>query len=216
MEHKIQTREEELANAITHGLGILFALVAIPFLIYWSAQNDSAQGIWASSIFSIATLMVYFSSTIYHAINNSSIKNTMRVWDHISIFIMIGGSYTPFIYRYTDTATSKMFLVVMWSIITLGCLKKIFFTGKFELLSVALYLVLGWMIVFVGQPMLNNLPPSVFWLILWGGIAYTTGVIFYMWKGLKYQHAVWHCFVLTGTVIHYFAVYKSISFPVKI
>jgi hemolysin III len=216
MQRREQTQKEEVANTITHGLGIVFAIVALPFLIYLSAKHDSVHGLWAISMFGFGMLMVYFSSTIYHAVSTARAKQTMRVWDHISIFLMIGGSYTPFVYRFVESSTARNFLIVLWIIIALGCIKKIFFTGKYELLSVLMYLGLGWMIVFISNPMLQNIPDNVFWLLLWGGIAYTIGVVFYLWRSLRYHHAVWHCFVLIGTITHYFAVYNSISFQSKI
>jgi len=134
----------------------------------------------------------------------------MRMWDHIGIFLLIGGTYTPIVCRYTDTRTAVIFLSVMWTLIAAGSILKIFFTGRYDRLSTFIYLFLGWMVVFIIQPIRAHMPFEIFMWILAGGLAYTLGVVFYKWRNLKYQHSIWHLFVLAGTVLQFIAVYKSL------
>lgn len=214
MSDRKQTPQEEIANVITHGAGVVFCLVATPFLIMLTSKNEPANGIWAVSIFSFGMLMVYLSSTLYHAAKGERVKKALRVWDHISIFLLIAGTYTPVVYRYTDHSTSTVFLTVMWSIVALGIIKKLFLTGKYQTLSLILYLALGWMAVFIIKPLIHNVPNEVWYWLAIGGLCYTSGVIFYRWKKLQYHHAVWHCFVLAGTITHYVAIFRGASLPV--
>jgi hemolysin III len=211
-----QTITEEKINSITHALGILFSVIAIPYLIAYAAERSNSSTVWGVCIFSFAMLMVYFASTIYHAVKqNTDTKRMLRIWDHISIFVMIGGSYTPVVIKFTEPGTAFIFLTVMWSIIVLGSCLKIFYTGKYILLEVILYIALGWMAVFIIKPLIANMPSQIFTFIMASGLFYSVGVIFYLWKKLSYHHAVWHVFVLAGTVTHFFAVYNSIPINIK-
>jgi hemolysin III len=211
-----QTLIEEKVNSITHAAGIIFSIIAIPYLIAYAAERSNAATVWGVCVFSFAMLMVYFASTIYHAVEqNTTTKRKLRVWDHISIFVMIGGSYTPVVIKYTDAGTAFSFLTTMWSIIALGSFLKVFYTGKYILLEVMLYLLLGWMAVFIIKPLIANMPSDIFVFILASGLFYSVGVIFYLWKNLTYHHAVWHVFVLAGTVTHFFAVYNSVPINIK-
>ena len=212
-----QTLSEERANYITHAFGILFSLIAIPVLLMYAAEKSSASTVWGVAVFSFGMLMVYMASTIYHAVKqNTKAKRVLRIFDHIGIFVMIGGSYTPLVIKYTDTQTATLFLSTMWGIILFGSLLKIFYTGKYLLLEVGIYLALGWMIVFIIKPLIANMPSQIFLFILVSGIFYSIGVVFYLWKKLNYHHAVWHVFVLAGTVTHFFAVYNSIPLHIKL
>jgi hemolysin III len=160
--------------------------------------------------------MVYLSSTLFHAIQHKQAKRMLQVWDHISIFMLIAGTYTPMVVKFTDKSTALVFLGIMWSIVAVGSLLKLFFTAKYELVSVALYVVMGWMAVFIFKPITANMPSQILWWLVFGGLAYTLGVIFFLWKKLTYSHAIWHVFVLTGTVTHFFAVYNSIPVNIKL
>lgn len=212
-----QTLSEEKANYITHAIGIAFSVIAIPVMIIYAVEKSTASTIWGVSVFGFAMLMVYIASTIYHAVQqNTRRKRILRIFDHIGIFVMIGGSYTPLVIKYTDTATATVFLGSMWGIIALGSVLKLFYTGKYVLLEVLLYLALGWMVVFIINPLVANIPSQIFTYIVAGGLLYSVGVVFYLWKNLEYHHAVWHVFVLAGTVTHFFAVYNSIPINIKI
>lgn len=209
MAERKQTVQEEVVNTITHGLGILFCLIAIPALIIYSIQKGSVSTVWSVSIFGFGMLMVYSSSTLFHAIKHHPTKRTLQVWDHISIYLLIAGSYTPLVVKFIDNYTATIFLSIMWGIVVIGSFLKIFYTGRFQLASTILYLAMGWMAVFIIKPFLHNIPLNVFWWLLAGGLSYTLGVYFYIREHRQYHHAIWHCFVLAGTILHYVAVYKS-------
>ncbi len=202
--------KKEIANTITHGIGILFFLIATPFLIIKAFPLKTIYLI-ACIVFTIGLIMVYSASTLYHAIQKESLKKKLRVYDHISIYMLIGGSYTPFIAKYLVYPKAGTFLIIIWCIIAIGIILKFFFTGKYDFISTASYLGLGWMAVFVGKPMLIHMPDHVFYLLLAGGLCYSLGVIFYAWKKFVYHHAVWHCFVLGGSVTHFFSVWYALG-----
>ena len=205
---RIQTIPEEIANTATHGIGFLLVLVLFPLLMTKGVQSDFRGYPIALSIFGFGLFTVFLSSTLYHAIQNTHAKGLIRIWDHISIFFLIGGTYTPIVWKFTPPATATLFLGTMWGLIVLGSTLKIFFIKKHEKLSVAIYVAIGFLGLFIIRPLTAHLPLEIFWWILAGGIAYLVGVIFYRWKKLPYQHAIWHLFVLTGAICHYVAIYK--------
>lgn len=206
---RTQTSKEEIFNTATHGAGVLFCLIAIPMLIYYASQVSTIATVYSSAIFGFGMLMVYSSSTLFHAVKSDAAKRTLQIWDHISIYLLIAGSYTPLVVKFIANDTAIIFLSVMWGIVLLGSILKIFFTGRFHLASTILYLALGWMAVFIIKPMINNIPLEVFLWLLSGGLLYTFGVYFYVKEHKPYHHAIWHCFVLAGTIAHYVAVYIS-------
>jgi hemolysin III len=207
--YRSQTREEEKVNALTHGLGIVFTIIALPFLIKEAANYGAMYAVPTVCVFGIGMLVTYSSSTIYHFVEDPKRKHFWHVCDHICIFLLIGGTYTPVIFRHIDFTQAVWFMATMWSIIILGIVFKLFFTGKFEWFSLVLYVFLGWMLVFVASPISKTMSGDVFNWILYGSFAYMTGIIFYKWRSQKYSHAIWHCFVLMGTIAHFIAVYKS-------
>lgn len=207
---KIQSSSEEILNTATHAVGVLLILLFLPLLISRAIQNNNPQMIFSLAIFGFGMFTAYLASTMYHLVKKEATKRKLRVLDHIGIFLLIGGTYTPIVCKYTDTTTAIYFLSVMWSLIIAGSVLKVFFTGRFNLLSVIIYLFLGWMVVFILQPLHEQMPMDVFLWILGGGLAYTTGVVFYRWHSLKYQHGIWHLFVLAGTVLQFIAIYKSV------
>ncbi len=215
MPYRAQTDLEENVNAITHGLGILLSLIAIPFLIVKSTESEDFVMVWGVSIFSFGMLAVYLSSTVYHSLREPKLKRVANIVDHISIFFLIGGTYTPLILHYIPRETAAIFLTAQWLIILGGIIMKLFFTGRYEWLSVALYISLGWMLVFVIKPLIHTMPSHIFLWIIGGGICYTFGVIFYIREHKKHAHNIWHLFVLAGTVMHFIAVYKSLDVTVN-
>jgi len=215
MADHIQSANEELANSITHAFGILFCAIGTPFMIGYARADGSAVTLWSVSIFCFGMAMVYLSSTIFHALYHTKYRRVLEVLDHISIFLLIAGTYTPIVIKYTDKTTAFIFLGIMWSIVAVGSFLKIFFMGKYQMLSLAMYLVLGWMAVFIIKPIMAHMPTQILWCVVGGGLAYTFGVIFFVWRRLTYSHAIWHLFVLTGTVIHFIAVYESIGVRVR-
>ena len=208
--NRVQTIREEKINTLIHGLGILFVILSSPFLIL-KARMFSVSMIVAVSVYAFGMLAVYSSSTIYHALQTPHLKVKANIIDHISIYLLIGGTYTPLIIHYTRPETALIFLTVQWSIILAGAILKLFFTGKYEIVSVGLYMTLGWMIIFVIKQVLHNMPPVIFNWIIAGGISYSVGIIFYRRHQAYYAHNIWHCFVLAGTIFHFIGIYKSLD-----
>ena len=214
MSSRTQTLLEERVNSITHGLGVIFSLYCI-YILWQKALPTGDQAMIAGvSIFSIGMLAVYATSTIYHAVQHPPYKKIANIADHIAIFILIGGTYAPIILRYVPENTALVFMIVQWLIILAGIVFKLFYTGKYEWLSVTLYITLGWMLLFVIEPIIQTMPADIFFWIISGGICYTSGIIFYLLNERKHAHNIWHCFVLAGTLLHFIAVYKSIDVEV--
>ncbi len=211
MPYRVQTNLEENVNAITHGMGVVLSLIAIPFLIIKSTHTVDGMMVWGVILFSFGMLAVYLSSTVYHALRHPQLKRVANIVDHISIFFLIGGTYTPIILHYVPQQTAFVFLTVQWLIIFSGVVLKLFYTGKYEWLSVTLYISLGWMLVFVVKPLILTMPSTIFYWIIGGGICYTFGVVFYVIGHRKHAHNIWHIFVMAGTIFHFIAVYKSLD-----
>ena len=204
-----QTSKEELINAATHGAGLVLAFIAIPFL-FLKADAGNAKLMFALGTFSFGIIAVYSSSTFYHVVNHPILKKRANIADHISILFLIGGTYTPIVLIYTTPQLSLVFLSTQWSIIALGTILKIFFTGRYDNLSLILYILLGWMLIFIINPVLLLMPDDIFYLVIAGGISYSAGTIFFRLDHRLHAHNIWHCFVLGGTVFHYIAIYKSL------
>lgn len=206
---------EELINAITHGLGVLLILISVPLLLSEASTYGKITTIAAVSLFSFGMLATYLSSTLYHACQRPGLKRICLIADHISIFFMIGGTYTPLVEKYVPHHIAVPFLCTMWGLILAGAILKIFFTGRYEWLSTLFYVFLGWMILFIIEPVSAAMPPHIFWWVIAGGIAYTVGVVFYRMRR-PYAHCVWHCFVLVGTILHFTAIYQSIPLQIAL
>jgi hemolysin III len=210
MFHRSQTRNEELANGISHILGVLFCLIAMPFVIMIAYRRDDSATVLSVITFGVGMLLVYTSSTLYHLTKNEKTKRLLNTADHISIYYLIAGTYTPLMVRYLNHDTTVVFLGVMWFIVALGTFFKIFYAKRFEVLSMLLYLIMGWMIIFVIKPLSHTVPSVVLDLILAGGISYTFGIYFFVKGDKRYYHTIWHLFVLLGTILHYISIYISL------
>lgn len=210
MPKRPQTPKEEVANSLSHGLGLILGLIGIPFLIQKGIESSEPSALIGSAIFSLGILMVYTSSTLYHALKVLRWKNKLQVFDHISIYFLIAGSYTPMIFAILQPDKALIFLLILWGSVLIGTFFKIFFTGRFKILSVALYLLMGWLALFFMNDMLEKISLETLSWIGAGGIAYTVGVFFYVKSNRPYFHAIWHVFVLVGTIAHYIAVYQLI------
>lgn len=201
-----QTLEEELANSLTHGIGVLFSVVAISLMITFSVLNGSILHIISSSFFGGAFLLMYTFSTLYHAIQHEKTKSLLRIFDHISIYILIAGTYTPFLLIGLGDTKGWIMFGIVWSIAVLGIFFKVFFKHRFPKMSLILYLGMGWIAVFIALPLYEKLPTHILSLLLAGGLSYTVGTIFYANKRMLYAHSIWHVFVLIGTITHFIAV----------
>ena len=198
-----------MANALSHGLGILLVLAFSPLLFIKAHLSEIKNLPLAIGVYVLGLLMVFTFSTLYHATVNLSIKKILRVFDHISIFILIGGTYLPLVLLHADPTRAKYLLTIQWLIILAGIIKKVFFTGRFEALSTSVYVVLGIMTLGTGKTFWQSLPTSSLYLIVAGGLMYLIGVVFYQNRKLAYGHFIWHIFVLTAAILHFLAIYLA-------
>lgn len=198
---------EEIAHGLTHGVGIVLAIAGLCVLVTFSALYGSAVHVVASSIFGASMIVLYTASTLYHSLPMPETKRIMRVVDHASIYLLIAGTYTPFTLVTLEGAWGWSLFGVVWGLAIAGIIFKLFFTGRFDRLSVAIYVAMGWCGLVAIKPMMAALPTLGLWLLVAGGLAYTGGVIFYLLeRRMRYHHAIWHLFVMAGTTLHYFVV----------
>ncbi len=203
--------KKEIANAVTHGLGFITFATLIPILFVKASNYDVNYKLVGLIFFSIGLVAVYLSSTFYHAIMHEKTKNILRVADHISIYYLIAGTYTALLMQTIPFDRIMWFIVILWSIVLIGTIKKIYLTGKYDAISTALYVGMGCMGLFEINTILQFTPDKVLLYILLGGLCYLLGVIFYAWKRYTYHHAVWHLFVLAGSVLHFFGIWYAIE-----
>ena len=204
------TLKQEAVNSIIHAFGILFGIISIPILTALAAKNAHLAGIVGASIYGFSFLMLFSFSTMYHGFQHPQIKKVLEVFDHISIYFLIAGTYTPFLLIYLNNSFGISLLSVLWGLTVLGIVFKIFFTGRFEIISVIIYIAMGWIMIVGGRRFFNALPADVLTFIVIGGGLYTIGVVFYLWRSFTWHHAVWHFFVLAAAVCHYVAVLLAV------
>jgi hemolysin III len=202
--------KQELVNSIIHGFGILFGIVSIPILIALATKSDNTPGIIGAAIYGFCFLMVFAFSTLYHGFQQAQVKEILQILDHISIYFLIAGTYTPFLLIYMNNAFGITLLSVLWGLTALGSIYKIFFTGRWDKLSTFIYLAMGWIMIVGGRTFFVSLPTPVLIMIFIGGGLYSLGVIFYLWEKYTYNHAIWHFFVLAAAICHYVAILLAV------
>lgn len=210
MEYDIKSIQEEHYNMISHGVGILGFLILSPFLIVYAFSTGNGWYLIGSIIYCISLLMVYTSSTLYHSVYTDPLRKRLRILDHISIYFLIAGSYTPFIFTHFRDPRGWTILVILWGMTLLGSILKLYFTHKYKIVSTVAYIVMGWMAIFIIEPLMITVSSDCFMWIGIGGAFYTTGVIFYLWESLYQNHFIWHLFVLGGSISHFIAIYLII------
>jgi hemolysin III len=202
-----QSQGEEFANSVSHGIGLIAAIVGAPVLIVHAMEHGDAQFIVGASIFSVTTILLYLASTLYHMLPISNIKRVFNVIDHSAIFLLIAGTYTPFTLGILQGAWGWSLFGVVWGLAIIGIILKAFNKVSHPVISNGLYLLMGWIVLIAIEPLLVKMPTAGLLYLLAGGLFYTAGIIFYMTDSrLRYGHLIWHVFVLVGTVSHYFAV----------
>lgn len=205
------SNREEIANSITHGIGALLSIVALVVLIMVAANQDDILHLVSFSIYGVTLILLYMSSTLYHSFTKPRIKDLFARFDHVSIFLLIAGTYTPILLINIQGVLGWSIFVMIWTIAIAGATVRVIYPYRFRKLMVVVYLLMGWTFVLLGKIILTSLPPaSVNYLVL-GGIAYSVGVIFYLWRTLPYGHGIWHLFVLAGSILHFFAIYFSVQ-----
>lgn len=197
---------EELANAITHGLGIILSIVGLAVLTGFAAAYGETRHVVGVSVFGAALVLLYTASTLYHSIPSPKAKEILRALDHSFIFILIAGTYTPFCLVTLQGVWGWGLFAFVWTLAIIGIICRLWLGRKSGTVSIIVYLLMGWCIVPAFNTLVESIEPIGLWLMVAGGIAYTGGVVFYLWRKLPYHHAIWHLFVLAGSVLHFLAV----------
>lgn len=205
--HNLYSFGEELAHSLTHGLGAVLAIIGLCVLVARAVLYGGSRELLAGSIFGASLILMYAASTLFHSIPLPRPKHIFRVIDHCLIYVLIAGTYTPFtLIALAGSPWGMRLFVFTWGLAAVGILFKIFTTGRFEWLSLGVYLAMGWCGVVAGSEIIAAVPPAGLWLLLAGGLSYTFGTLFYASTRLRYHHAIWHVFVLAGSAFHFFCV----------
>lgn len=202
-------KKEEILNTVSHGIGIIFGIFGF-FLLLNKNSDKSDYALLGILIFSFSIVLLYSASTAYHAIAKPSLKNKFRILDHISIYFLIAGTYTPVALITLINGNGWLIFSVVWSIALFGAVLKLFFTGKYEILSLLLYVIMGWLIIFDFQNLIALTSSLGINLLMLGGASYTIGILFYAIQKIPYNHFIWHLFVLGGTISHWLFIYIDV------
>ena len=205
--------KEEIISSIIHGIGIFLSIAILSVLVTLSAVYGNVYSIVSCAIFGFSMLLMYSASTLYHAIPYPQAKKILKKFDHIAIYYLIAGTYTPFLLVVMRNTFGWTLFAIIWGLAIIGTILKIFLpsNGK-KLWSIGLYLLMGWLVIIASRTLFALMPKLAIVFLILGGAFYTTGIIFYIWKSKKYTHAIWHGFVLLGTIMHFFAILFSCVF----
>ena len=201
---------EEVAHAVTHGVGLLAAIAGLVILLVEAAATRDPWRITACAVYASTLVLLYGTSTLYHALSATRARAILRVLDHSAIFLLIAGTYTPFALVSLRGPWGWTLLGIVWGLAALGITAKAVFGTRWPVFSTVIYVGMGWVVVVAVKPLVAHVPPAAIAWLLAGGIAYTGGVVFYAWTKLRYSHAIWHLFVLAGSVCHYVAVFRYV------
>ena len=205
-----QTRTEELANSITHGFGFFASIVAVAFLIYTSKTSGTYGVTISCAIYGGTLILMYLASTLYHGFVSPRLKYIFRTVDHISIFLLIAGTYTPFLFITLGGNQGWTFLSLIWALAFAGILFRILFRKTFSKVCLAIYLGMGWLSLFIMKPLMISLPEQGLSWLLAGGFFYTMGTVFYAWQKLLFHHTIWHLFVIAGSLCHFYCILQYV------
>ncbi len=197
---------EEIFNGITHGIGTLLSIAALVLLVVIAAVKGNAWHVVSFSIFGTTLVLLYLSSTLYHSFTKVKVKNLFARFDHAAIFLLIAGTYTPLLLTVVRGALGWTLFGIIWGVAITGVVVRSIYLTKFRKLMVGVYVAMGWMFIFAIIPLINNLSGISLTFLFLGGGFYSLGVIFYVWRNLKYGHGIWHLFVLAGSIMHFFSV----------
>lgn len=202
----IFSKGEEIANAIIHGIGAVLSVAALVILITFSALDGTGWHMVSFTVFGATMLLLYTCSTLVHSFPPGKAKDIFEILDHSSIYLFIAGTYTPFLFVAIKGTLGWTLFGIVWGIALAGTVFKSFFVKKFLHTSTLLYIVMGWLIVFAWGPLVKSVPTEGVILLVIGGVLYSIGAIFYVWRGFRFHHAIWHLFVVAGTIMHFFSV----------
>ena len=198
---------EEKINVVSHGIGIIMSIIASIFLIIKGVENNNAINLFGYIVYGVSLILLYSASTIYHNSKTESVRRKLNVFDHASIYVLIAGTYTPYSLITLNGTTGWIVFGIIWSLAISGVILKLFFIGKYNILSTSMYVIMGWLMIIAVKPMAENLSKEgLLWLLV-GGISYTIGAVLYSIKKIKFNHAIFHVFVLIGSMCHFISIY---------
>ncbi len=203
---RIQTRREENFNAATHALGALLGIAGFILLIIFESKKTD-WSLFSVIVYGLSIIILFTASTLYHSVKSEKRKHYFRIVDHISIYLLIAGTYTPILLITLADSLGWTLFWVVWGIALFGVFLKLFYTGKFEIFSTLLYLIMGWLIVFDFSNLIASMPTNGIIFLIIAGLSYTVGIIFYAVQRIPYNHVIWHLFVLAGAIFHYFMIF---------
>ncbi|WP_298781183.1 hemolysin III family protein [uncultured Polaribacter sp.] len=207
LNHRYNDKEERL-NIISHGFGLVLSIIAFPFLLIKSLDFEGFWKPLSFVIYGLSLIILYAASTFYHAAKNPKKRRQLNIFDHAAIYVLIAGGYSPFCLVALDSNLGWYMFVFVWFFALIGVILKLFFTGKFDKISTAMYLLMGWQVMFFIKPLMNSLSIENFQLLVAGGVFYTIGAILYSIRKMPYNHAIFHVFVLLGSLSHFIAIYN--------
>jgi hemolysin III len=202
----LETPAEEIASMLTHAIGGVLAVAGLIMLVTYAASHGDATRITSVSIYGSSMVLLYFASACYHLVKDPRTKRTLKILDHASIYLLIAGTYTPILLVSMRGVWGWSLFGVVWTMALAGAVLKLFYVDRFESLSTSMYVLMGWLVVIGAKPLLAAIPAHGIILLAAGGLSYTFGVAFYVWDSLPFNHAIWHLFVIAGSVCHFFAV----------
>lgn len=203
----MQSLGEEIASSVTHGIGAALSIAALVLLVVFASKHGETWRIVSLSIYGATLVFLYLSSTLYHSFPEGKTKRFFQLVDHVSIFLLIAGSYTPVVLIALQGLWGWTLFGIIWTLAIGGILAKIFLMGKLKIISVLFYIAMGWIIVIALKPLLRAVPIELFAWLFAGGLSYTLGTIFYAWEKLPHNHTIWHLFVLAGSACHFFGIF---------
>ena len=206
MDAHVFSKREEIAHAITHGIGSLLSIIALIFLIFFASINDGILSIISVTVFGVTMLLMYISSTLVHSLPVGKWKNALLIIDHASIYFFIAGTYTPLLLITIQGTIGWILFGIVWGLALIGTILKVFFVKRFVVLSTLFYILMGWLIVVAWGPLSEAMHQNGLVLLISGGVFYTVGAIFYVWKKIPYHHVIWHVFVIIGSTFHFFTI----------
>lgn len=207
-------RKEEILNVVSHGLGLVLSIAALILLVVYASLEGSTWHVVSFSIYGASLIVLYAASTFYHYSQDPELRRKLNIFDHAAIYVLIAGTYTPFTLVALDGWIGWTIFGVSWGLAIVGVVLKLFYTGRFDKISTIAYVLMGWLIIFAIKPLVNNLPFEGLMWLLGGGLAYTIGAILYSIKRIRYNHAIFHIFVLLGSFAHFIAVFFYVL-PIK-
>ena len=205
---------EEIANGITHGIGAVLSVAGLTLMVLLAVTQGDMARITSALVYGMSLILLFVTSTLYHSFQSPRIKSIFQILDHCAIYLLIAGTYTPVLLISLRGAWGYSLMAIIWSLALFGIFFKVLWREQFPKLSLLLYILMGWLIIVASTQMFANIPTGGLVLLLMGGVIYTAGTLFFVWDRIPYNHAIWHLFVLGGSICHFLAIYRYVMAPV--